>query len=249
MTIALITGANRGLGKNTALELAKNGVDIIFTYRTNKEEAHQCISEIEAYGQKAIALALDVGEMSTFSSFTKELKRVLKESFEDQSIDYLLNNAGHGHYCSFTEMKESDFDQLYNVHLKGVYFLTQRLVPLLKDGGKIINISSGLTRFSYPGSSAYAAMKGAIEVFTRYLAIELGPRKITVNTIAPGAVATDFGGGRVRDNKDINSHIAQMTALKRTASADDIGPVIANFFLHNDWVNAQRIEASGGIHI
>ncbi len=250
MTIALITGAGRGLGKKAAIELAKKGVDILFTYNTNKDAAIATQKEIESLGRKAYYFQLDTGKTQDFPSFIESLKIILHQEFKDQKIDYLLNNAGFGHYTPITEMKEEDFDHLYQVHLKGVYFLTQRLLPSFNDGGKILNVSSGLTRSSNPGYSAYAAMKGAVEVFTRYLALELAPRKINVNCIAPGAIATDFGGGRVRDIPEFNARIAQATALGRVGEDSDIGPVMA-MLLSNEsgWINAQRIEVSGGIHI
>jgi NAD(P)-dependent dehydrogenase (short-subunit alcohol dehydrogenase family) len=245
--IALVTGGSRGLGKNMALALTKKGINVILTYNSNKAEGEQTVKEVEALGQKAAALQLNVGASSSFSSFFNEVGTVLKTNFGTDKFDYLINNAGIGYYIPLAEMPEDKFMELMDIHFKGPYFLTQKALPYLNDGGGIVNISSGLTRITQVGSSAYASMKAAVEVMTRYMAKELGPRKIRVNVVAPGAIETDFGGGRVRDNADINSFIASQTALGRVGLPDDIGGVVA--FLCTEearWVNAQRIEASGG---
>jgi NAD(P)-dependent dehydrogenase (short-subunit alcohol dehydrogenase family) len=248
--IALITGASRGLGRNTALSLAAKGVDIIVTYHSNRDEAEGAVSAIRALGRKAVALQLDAGHVASFEDFATRLGAALEETWGRERFDFLVNNSGTALYASFAETKENDFDRLVNIHFKGVYFLTQRLLPLIADGGRIINLSSGLARFTLPGLSAYAAMKGAIEVLTRYLAKELGARGITVNTVAPGAIATDFGGGLVRDNPEVNRHVAEATALGRAGVPDDIGPMIASLLSYdNRWVNGQRIEVSGGAYL
>ncbi len=245
--IAIVTGGSRGLGRSTVLNLAKRGVNSIFTYHSNTIEAGKVVSAVEEAGAKAVALQLDVGAVKSFDGFVTDVGKALKELGATR-FDFLVNNAGTGYYRPFTETTEADFDALYNVHFKGVYFLTQKLLPLINDGGRIVNISSGLARFAFPGSSAYASMKGAIEVLTRYLAKELGGRGIAVNTVAPGAIATDFGGGRVRDNPEINKHISELTALGRAGVPEDIGPMIAALLSEdNRWVNAQRIEVSGGM--
>ena len=245
--IALITGATRGLGKNAALKLAAKGVDILFTWRSHGEEAETLVKEIEALGSRAVALKLDVGDSRQFDGFVAQVKEALKNSWQRERFDYLVNNAGHGHYKLFSETTEEEFDALVNVHFKGPYFLTQKLLPLINDGGRILNISSGLTRMTYPGSGTYAAMKGAMEVLTRYQAKELGERRIRVNILAPGAIETDFGGGRVRDNKEINDTIAAFTALGRVGQPDDIGDAISAILSdETGWITAQRIEASGG---
>ena len=248
--IALVTGGSRGLGKNTALRLASKGVDVIITYHSKREEADKVVAEIEAVGAKGVALQLDVSQSKTFVEFAVNLKAILQSKWQRDSFDYLVNNAGTGINTPFLETSEEQFDQMVNIHLKGVYFLTQKLVGLMADGGSIVNISSGLTRFSFPGYSAYAIMKGAIETLSKYLATELGARGINVNTVAPGAIETDFGGGAVRDNKELNDHIASLTALGRVGIPDDIGGVIASILSDdNRWVNGQRIEASGGMMI
>ena len=248
--IALVTGGSRGLGKNTALRLASKGVDVIITYHSKLEEADKVVAEIEAVGAKAVALQLDVSQSKTFVEFAVNVKAILQSKWQRDSFDYLVNNAGTGINTPFLETSEEQFDQMVNIHLKGVYFLTQKLVGLMADGGSIVNISSGLTRFSFPGYSAYAIMKGAIETLSKYLAKELGARGINVNTVAPGAIETDFGGGAVRDNKELNDHIASVTALGRVGIPDDIGGVIASVLSDdNRWVNGQRIEASGGMMI
>lgn len=244
--IAIVTGGGRGLGRNTVASLAKRGVNVILTYNTNKAEAESAVAEIEAAGAKAVALQLDTGKAGSFDAFVASVRQAL-EGFGAKDFDYLVNNAGTSYHAPIAETTEEAFDGLVNVHLKGVFFLTQKLLPLMADGGRIINISSGLARFSVPGSSAYAAMKGAIEVFTRYLAKELGARGITANTVAPGAVMTDFSGGIVRDNPVVNKMVSDMTALGRPGVADDIGPMIASLLSDdNRWVNGQRIEVSGG---
>ncbi len=246
--IALITGGSRGLGKNTALHLAASGSDVILTYRSGAAEAAQVVGEIEAAGRKAVALPLEVGDSTGFAAFASQVKRVLGEVWQRERFDHLVNNAGHGLHASFADTTEADFDGLVAVHLKGPYFLTQKLLPLIADGGRIVNISSGLARFSLPGASAYASMKGGIEVLTRYLAKELGPRGIAVNTVAPGAIETDFGGGAVRDNPSLNAMIAAQTALGRVGVPDDIGGVIASLLrADNRWITGQRIEVSGGM--
>jgi NAD(P)-dependent dehydrogenase (short-subunit alcohol dehydrogenase family) len=248
--IALVTGGSRGLGRDMALKLAAKGINVIITYHSKQEEARKVVAQAEQLGVKAAALALNVGEIKSFDSFIDQLKTVLKSTFGASRFDYLVNNGGIGRNALIANADEAMFDELMNVHFKGVYFLTQKALPLLNDGGGIVNISSGLARFSMPAYSAYAAMKGAIEVFTRYLAVELGSRKIRANTIAPGAIATDFSGGHVRDNEQLNKHIGSITALGRVGLADDIGGVVA--FLCTDdarWVNAQRIEVSGGMNI
>jgi NAD(P)-dependent dehydrogenase (short-subunit alcohol dehydrogenase family) len=248
--IALITGASRGLGRNTAIALARRGVDVILTYHSNRDEAGAAVSEIRAIGRKAVALPLNAGHVASFGSFVDEVRRVLREDWNSEHIDHLVNNAGSGYHASFGETTEAGFDALCNVHFKGVYFLTQALLPLIRDGGRIVNVSSGLARFSFPGYSAYAAMKGAIEVLTRYLAQELGPRGIAVNAVAPGAIETDFGGGAVRDNPELNRTIASLTAMGRAGVPDDIGPMIASLLDDaNRWVTGQRIEASGGMSL
>jgi NAD(P)-dependent dehydrogenase (short-subunit alcohol dehydrogenase family) len=245
--IALVTGASRGLGKNTALTLAKKGVDAIVTYHSSDEEANNVVSSIEELGAKAAALKLDTSNTKTFDGFAEQVKQSLQDKWQTEHFDFLVNNAGIGIHASFADTTEDDFDRLMNIHVKGVFFLTQKLLPLINDGGRIINISSGLARFTTPGYAAYASMKGAIEVLTRYMAKELGHRQITVNTIAPGAIETDFAGGAVRDNPDINSFIASQTALGRVGLPDDIGGAIASLLSEeNRWVNAQRIEVSGG---
>lgn len=248
--IALITGASRGLGKNMALSLATQGTDIIFTYNSNKEEAEKVIKEIENRGQKAFALQLNTGDIKSFPRFFTQLKEVLKTTFNTERFDFLVNNAGIGTHASFEATTEEQFDNLMNIHFKGVYFLTQQALPVLNDGGRIINISTGLARFSMPGYAAYASMKGAVETLTKYMAKELGSRGIAVNVVAPGAIETDFGGGAVRDNADFNKHVAAATALGRVGLPDDIGGVVA--FLCNEdakWINAQRIEVSGGMNL
>ncbi len=246
--IALITGGSRGLGRSMALHLAKKGVDVLFTYNSKVDEAKEVVSLIEKSGQKAVALQLDVSNSKNFSKFADEIKNQLKEKWNRDNFDYLVNNAGTGLHKSILETTEEDFDNLVNIHLKGTFFLTQKLLPQIADGGKIINISSGLARFSFPGYAAYASMKGAIEVLTRYMAKELGSRKISVNTIAPGAIATDFNGGSVRDNADVNKMVASVTALGRAGEADDIGSAVASLLTdENGWINAQRIEVSGGM--
>ncbi|AEU35251.1 SDR family NAD(P)-dependent oxidoreductase [Granulicella mallensis] len=248
-TIAIVTGGSRGLGRNTVLNLAERGVHSIFTYNSNRAEADKVVAKASELGAKAIALQLDAGKIGTFDQFVLNVKDALPK-LGAESFDFLINNAGTSHHAAFDKVTEEDFDGLYNVHFKGVFFLTQKLLPLIKDGGKILTISSGLTRIIYPGSSAYASMKGAVEVLTKYMAKELGPRRITVNCIAPGAVATDFSGGMVRDNPEVNKQVAAMTALGRVGMPDDIGPMIASMLSDdNRWVNAQRIEVSGGMSI
>jgi NAD(P)-dependent dehydrogenase (short-subunit alcohol dehydrogenase family) len=248
--IALITGSSRGLGKNTALALAKKGADVIVTYRSNEAEAQKVVSEIEQIGGKAIALQLDTSLTKTFDDLAVQIKRSLQDKWQTEQFDFLVNNAGIGVHAPFAETTEEEFDRLMNIHVKGVFFLTQKLLPLLKDGGRIVNISSGLARFALPGYAAYGAMKGAIEVLTRYMAKELGHRQIAVNVVAPGAIETDFANARVRDNPEINNFIASQTALGRVGLPDDIGGAIASLLSEeNRWVNAQRIEVSGGMFL
>ncbi|ACB94232.1 SDR family NAD(P)-dependent oxidoreductase [Beijerinckia indica] len=248
--IALVTGASRGLGRSMAIALAHKGVDVIGTYHSNKAEADATVAAVEALGRKAVMFQLDTSNTASFASFAVDLKQRLAANWNRSTFDYLVNNAGIGIYAPFAETSEADFDRLMNIHLKGVFFLTQALLPLIADGGRIVNLSSGLTRFSLPGYAAYAAMKGAVEVLTRYLAKELGPRGIGVNTIAPGAIETDFGGGSVRDNKQVNDFIASVTALGRPGLPDDIGPAVASLLTEdNRWINAQRIEVSGGMFV
>jgi NAD(P)-dependent dehydrogenase (short-subunit alcohol dehydrogenase family) len=248
--IALITGGSRGLGRNGALKLAEKGTDVIITYHSNREAADEVVAEITRLGRRAAALQLDAGNVKTFDAFAAQVRDTLARTFEAERFNYLVNNAGTALYAGFAQTTEQQFDAQMNVHLKGVFFLTQKLLPLIADGGRILNVSSGLARFSFPGSSAYAAMKGGVEVLTRYLAKELGARGISANVLAPGAIATDFGGGRVRDNAQINSQIAAQTALGRVGLPDDIGAVIAALLApENRWINGQRIEASGGMQL
>ncbi|WP_349744334.1 SDR family NAD(P)-dependent oxidoreductase [Roseateles cavernae] len=248
--IALITGGSRGLGKSAALHLAVQGSDIILTYRSQRAEAEATVAAIQALGRRAVALPLDVGNSASFAGFAAQVRQVLAEVWQRDRFDHLVNNAGVGVHAGLLDTSEAQFDELVNVHFKGVFFLTQALLPLLNDGGRIVNISSGLTRFALPGYAAYAAMKGAIEVLSRYMAKELGARGIAVNVVAPGAIETDFGGGAVRDNAELNRFIAAQTALGRVGLPDDIGGVIASLLAPaNRWVNAQRIEASGGMFL
>jgi NAD(P)-dependent dehydrogenase (short-subunit alcohol dehydrogenase family) len=248
--IALITGGSRGLGRNMAQQLAQRGTDVLLTYRSNRKEAEAVVAGIEKSGRRALALQLDVGVAATFDSFVDQVRVALKSRWQRERFDFLVNNAGIGAHAAFAETTEAQFDELMNIHLKGPFFLTQKLLPLLADGGRIVNISTGLARFALPGYSAYAAMKGAIEVLTRYQAKELGPRGIAVNVVAPGAIETDFSGGAVRDNKQLNDMVASQTALGRAGRPEDIGGVVASLLSpENRWINAQRIEASGGMYL
>lgn len=248
--IALITGASRGLGKNAALHLAAQGIDVIGTYHSRADEAQALVTEIESLGSRAVMLQLDVGQSEGFAHFTAQVEEVLRSRFDRQHFDFLLNNAGIGVYANFVDTSVEQFDLLMNIHLKGPFFLTQKLLPLIADGGRILNVSSGLTRFSLPGYGTYAAMKGAMEVLTRYQAKELGARGISVNTLAPGAIETDFGGGTVRDNAAVNKMVADNTALGRVGLPDDIGAAIALLLAPgSQWINGQRVEASGGMFL
>lgn len=247
MSIAIVTGGSRGLGKNMALRLAEHGHDIVLTYHSRQTEADSVVSEIEQTGRRVAALQLDVSSSKLFPAFAGAVGQLLREKWGRSNFDVLVNNAGIGIHASFAETTEEQFDQLMNIHLKATFFLTQKLLPLLSDGARIVNVSSGLARFTTPGYSAYAAMKGGIEVLTRYMAKELGPRGIRVNTLAPGAIETDFGNGLVRDNAEINKLIASQTALGRVGVPDDIGGAVAMLVSEEaGWINGQRIEASGG---
>lgn len=248
--IALVTGGSRGLGKDMALRLAEKGLDVIITYNSQQQDAEGVVAQIQKAGQKAAALQLNTGDIKSFGSFTTQLQDVLQKTFDATHFDYLINNAGIGGYSPIADVTEDMFDELLNIHFKGVYFMTQKMLPIMNDGGGIVNISSGLTRVSVPGSSVYASMKGAMEIFTRYLAKELGTRGIKANIIAPGAVMTDFGGGHLRNDEQLQKFISSVTALGRPGVADDIGGVVA-FLCTEDarWVNAQRIEVSGGMAI
>jgi NAD(P)-dependent dehydrogenase (short-subunit alcohol dehydrogenase family) len=239
--IALVTGASRGLGRNIAIALARKGVDVIGTYHSNKAEADATVAAIEALGRKAVMFQLDTGTTAGFAAFAVDLSQALAATWNRATFDYLVNNAGIGINAPFAETTEADFDR---------FFLTQTLLPLIADGGRLVNLSSGLARFSLPGYAAYGTMKGAVEVLTRYLARELGSRGIAVNTIAPGAIETDFAGGAVRDNKEVNAFIASVTALGRPGLPDDIGPAVAALLSEDSrWINAQRIEVSGGMFV
>ena len=246
--IALVTGGSRGLGRNMAIALAKRGIDVVITYHSNKEKAEEVVTEIGAMGQQAFAFQLDTGNIKQFDPFFAEMTSTLEQRTGSKNFDFLINNAGTALYAPFAETTEEQFDTALNVHYKGVFFLTQKALPFLNDGGRIINISSGLARFSFNGSSAYGSMKGAIEILTRYLAKELGPRRIAANSVAPGAIETDFGNGHVRDDKQVNDQIASVTALGRVGLPHDIGGVVA-FLCTEDagWINGQRIEVSGGM--
>ncbi|EPZ8970434.1 SDR family NAD(P)-dependent oxidoreductase [Enterobacter hormaechei] len=248
--IALVTGGSRGLGKNAVLKLAAEGTDIILTWNSSQQEAQEVVHEIEGIGRKAAALQLNVGDTASFARFAQQVKETLTHVWQRDTFDYLVNNAGTGLYAPYTETTEAQFDDAVNIHFKGPFFLTQQLLPLIKDGGRILNVSSGLARFTQPGSGTYAAMKGAMEVLTRYQAKELGVRGISVNIIAPGAIETDFGGGRVRDNAELNQLLASQTALGRVGLPDDIGDAIAALLSDKlGWMNAQRIEVSGGMFL
>jgi NAD(P)-dependent dehydrogenase (short-subunit alcohol dehydrogenase family) len=248
--IALVTGGSRGLGRDMALNLAKKGINVVITYNNNKQKADEVVSEIQSLGQKAIAFQLDTSNVKLFDHFLQQVTAYLEEKNGNPNFDFLINNAGTALYAPFAQTTEEQFDEVMNIHYKGVFFLTQKSLPFMNDGGRIVNISSGLARFSLPGSSAYGSMKGAIEVLTRYLAKELGSRGITANVVAPGAIETDFGHGSVRDNKELNQFVASVTALGRAGLPEDIGGVVA--FLCTEearWINAQRIEVSGGMNI
>ena len=247
--IVLVTGGSRGLGRNMARHLAEHGSDIILTYRSEAGEAQAAVAAIEAHGRRAVALPLDVGDSAGFPAFVERVRAVLA-GWGVERFDALVNNAGMGVHAPFADTTEAQFDQLVNVHLKGPFFLTAALLPLIADGGRILNVSNGLTRFTLPGYAAYAAMKGAIEVLSRYQAKELGARGIGVNTLAPGAIATDFGGGAVRDNAQLNAFVASQTALGRVGEVDDIGAAVASLLSPaNRWINGQRVEASGGMFL
>lgn len=244
---ALITGGSRGLGRNMALAIAKKGIDVALTYHSSQSDAEIVAAEIRALGQKAYIFQLDTRNTGQFADFIAQLTGVLQQQKGNPYIDFLVNNAGTALYAPVSDTTEQQLDNIFNIHYKGVFFLTQKLLPHVNDGGGIVNISSGLTRIILPGSSVYGSMKAAVEVFTRYLAKELGHRKIRANVVAPGAIETDFGGGRTRDNKEINDRIASVTALGRVGLPDDIGSVVA-FLCTEDayWINGQRIEVSGG---
>jgi NAD(P)-dependent dehydrogenase (short-subunit alcohol dehydrogenase family) len=248
--IALVTGGSRGLGRDMALRIAEKGLNVIITYNSNSEEADKVVAQIRQIGRKAAKLQLNTGEIKSFGSFTEQLKKTVTEKFDTDHIDFLVNNAGIGGYKLIGEVTEDFFDELMNIHFKGVYFLTQALIPLLNDGGGIINVSSGLTRVTFPRSSVYASMKGAIEVFTRYLAKELGARGIKANSIAPGAIMTDFGNAHLRNSEESQKQVSAITALGRPGVAEDIGGVVA-FLCTEDarWVTGQRIEISGGMQL
>jgi len=246
--IALVTGGSRGLGKNSALKIAKKGLDVIITYHSNKEEAENVVAEIQALGQKAIAYQLDTRNTKSFDEFIKKVTDHLEENTGSKNLDYLVNNAGTALYSPIAETTEDQLEEMVDIHFKGVFFLTQKFLPFINDGGGIVNISSGLARFALPGSSVYGSLKAGVEMLTKYMAKELGPRKIKANVVAPGAIETDFGGGRTRDDENVNSMIAGNTALGRAGLPDDIGGVVA--FLCTDdagWITAQRIEVSGGM--
>lgn len=246
-TISLITGANRGLGRSMALAIAGQGGDVILTYRGGAEQAQAVVAEIERLGRKAIALRLDVTDIASFGAFAGELRGALADTWRRDRFDHLVNNAGQGEMASILETTEAQFDSLFDTHVKGVFFLAQALLPHLADGGRIVNLSSGLTRISFAGFAAYAAAKGAIETLTLYMAKEFGNRGITANVVAPGAIETDFLGGAVRDLPDLNRQFAAMTALGRVGVPDDIGPMVASLLrADNRWVTGQRIEVSGG---
>ncbi|GIO30323.1 3-oxoacyl-ACP reductase [Paenibacillus albilobatus] len=248
--ISIVTGGSRGLGRNTAISIAHHGGDVILTYRSKAEEAKSVVAEIEALGRKAVALQLDVENISGFAAFAETVRSTLQSTWGSETFNHLVNNAGHGEMADYVETTEAQFDSLFNVHVKGVFFLTQALLPLLADGGRIVNFSTGLTRVSFPGFSAYSAAKGAVEILTIYMAKELGHRGITANTIAPGAIETDFLGGSVRDVPAYNDTFAAMTVLGRVGLPDDIGPAVASLLgSDNRWVNGQRIEVSGGQNI
>ncbi len=249
-TISIVTGGSRGLGRNTAISIARHGGDVILTYRGGLEGAQSAVAEIEALGRKAVALQLDVADISQFPAFADQVRDTLRTVWGRDTFDHLVNNAGHGEMAGIAETTEAQFDALFNVHVKGVFFLTQALLPLLADGGRIVNFSSGLTRVSYPGFSAYSAAKGAVEILTLYMAKELGSRGITANTVAPGAIATDFLGGAVRDTPAYNDAFASIIALGRVGLPDDVGPAVASLLEpDNHWITAQRIEVSGGQNI
>lgn len=248
--IALITGGSRGLGKNSAIQLAQKGFDVIVTFQSKKEEAENTVKEIESLGRKASYLQLDLSDTSSFENFSNSLKAILKNDFGTDKFDALVNNAGSGYHAPISETTEEGFDAMSTTHLKAPFFLTQKLLPLINEGGSIVNTSSGLARFSYAGYASYAIMKAGIDALTRYQAVEFGSRKIRVNSIAPGAIETDFGGGRLRDDKELNQMVSSLTPLGRVGKPDDIGSVVA--FLCSDeskWVNGQRIEVAGGIHV
>ena len=248
--IALITGGSRGLGKNSALKVAQKGLDVIITYKSSKEEADAVVEEIKALGRKAVAFQLDTKDTKSFEAFVKNVTSHLQENTGSTNIDFLVNNAGTALYSPITETTEEQLDDVIDIHFKGVFFLTQKLLPFINDGGGIINISSGLARFALPGSSVYGSIKAGVEMLTKYMAKELGPRRIKANVIAPGAIETDFGGGRTRDDQQVNSMISTITALGRAGLPDDIGGVVT--FLCTDdagWINGQRIEASGGMFL
>jgi NAD(P)-dependent dehydrogenase (short-subunit alcohol dehydrogenase family) len=248
--IALVTGGSRGLGRNMALRLAEKGTDVIITYNTKKNEAEEVVQLIEALGMKAAAIQLDVNDFNGLDSFINKLSALLKEKWNTSNFDFLINNAGIGATIPFMEATEEDFDRMMNIHFKSVYFLTQKTVPFINNEGRIINVSSGTTRFCVPGYSIYASMKGAIETFTKYLAKEVGPRGITVNVLAPGPIETDFNGAAIRNNPQMKGFLSSSTALGRVGEANDIGGVIA-FLCSKDgyWINGQRIEVSGGISL
>jgi len=245
--ITLITGGSRGLGRNMALHIARQGGDVILTYQSRDADALAVVADIESLGRKAVALQLDSGQVASFAGFADRVRSALAQTWQRDTFNHLVNNAGHGDMGLIAETTEAQFDRLFDVHVKGVFFLTQALLPLLADGGRIVNLSTGLTRFAFPGFGAYAAAKGAVEVLSLYMAKELGSRGIAVNTVAPGAIETDFGGGAVRDNADLNARFAGMTALGRVGVPDDIGAMVAGLLTDNNrWINAQRIEVSGG---
>ena len=249
--IALVTGGSRGIGKDTALQLARKGLDSIITYKSSKEEASEVVSKINEIGAKAQAFQLDLSEpIDTFNSFISDVSDYLKETYGEAKFDYLINNGGIGGHTSVAEASEKEFDLMVNVHFKGVYFLTQKLLPFINDRGGIVNISSGLTRRTFPNTSTYATVKGAIEVFTRVLAAELSENKIRVNTVAPGAIQTDFNGGVTRDDPKMNQAVSNITALGRPGLPEDVGGVIA-FLCTEDayWINGQRLEVSGGMSL